>query len=121
MADASVFERVTGWFRSTPRWIGDASLTAVFAVVGLLSTGGPLAEGAAIYKPRDWFAYVCITVAIAPFLVLRRWPFAVMVVSALGVVVLSASGYREGLLPTFLLLACWTVGVQCSGRLVVLA
>lgn len=99
----------------------DLVLGAAFVLLGLLSTTGTEGRPGVVYEPRDATAYLFILASTAPYLVRRRYPLPVFVVSAGATTALSVSGYNEGVIPLLLLIGAYTVGAHRPLREAVLA
>ena len=102
--------------RRADPWMLDAILATAFVVLALI---GHLARtGGAGVRFRDTDALsVLMTLAVAlPYFVRRRAPLAVLLISELGVLVLTVREYRTGATPFILLIGVYTVAAWCPAR-----
>jgi signal transduction histidine kinase len=94
----------------------DAILATAFVVLALI---GHLAStgGAGVHFRDSDALSVFMTLAVAlPYYVRRRAPLAVLLISEIGVVVLTAREYRTGATPFILLIGVYTVAAWCPAR-----
>jgi signal transduction histidine kinase len=107
--------RTTAVAARVPPWAIDAVVGVVLMAVGLLST----ATADPGNRERDGLAVALVLAATLPYVVRRRAPLPVFVVTALAVAALMLRQYEEGALPLILLLGAYTVGSECPAREVV--
>jgi signal transduction histidine kinase len=94
----------------------DAILATAFVVLALI---GHLAStgGAGVHFRDSDALSVFMTLAVAlPYYVRRRAPLAVLLISEIGVVALTAREYRTGATPFILLIGVYTVAAWCPAR-----
>lgn len=99
--------------RSLPGWIFDVAFVVVGGGLAVASAfGTDVVSGPT--KGRDLLFYVLLALIILPFLVRRRFPFSVFLVTSMSLVLYSFMGYKEGAVPMMVLVAMFTVGSRCS-------
>jgi signal transduction histidine kinase len=109
------FARLSRFASGSNPWAIDAVLATLFVIVGLVTTGD--GQSNEDLRDRDALGVALVLATTVPFYVRRRAPLAVLVVSGSAVVTSSAIGYFEGVLPTFVLFASYTVGAHCTLRI----
>jgi signal transduction histidine kinase len=100
--------------------IVDAVVGTVFVVCGVASVWS---EPTAVrqVEPTDGWTILFMLVATVPYVVRRRYPFPVFLVSSLGVTLLVTFDYFEGVAPAILLFGAYTVGAWCTPRVITVA
>jgi signal transduction histidine kinase len=111
-----VLSRLVNRFRTANPWVLDAVLTAVWLIVGLITTSGNGQYNAKEIHHRDTWAIVLMLGIVLPYLLRRRFPLTVLLVSGTLVTIYVASKYNEGGLPTLIIVGAYTVGAWCSTR-----
>ncbi len=107
-------QRLSAWYRGLNPFVVDAVLTAVLVVLGFVSTSGRGTIAKADFRARDALNVILILAATLPFLVRRRAPLLVLVVTATAVVLISGRGYNEGLTPLFVMLAAGSLAANST-------
>jgi signal transduction histidine kinase len=107
--------------RTLPVWVLDAVLATGLLVVALVSVNVEPINADLDYEPIDGLAYALILAITLPYYFRRRAPFAVFVVSTVGLVAYFSQAYHEGGLPTTLLVGIYTVGAYEPPRRIVAA
>ena len=112
-------DRLTTATRAHPAAV-DATWAVTFVLLAFASTvdGASGGQTTPATEPGGVALLLC---ASLPFLVRRKAPVTVFVVSALAVLVLSGIGYFEGATPLIPLLGAYTVGARCRPRVAVAA
>ncbi len=91
----------------------DPFLAAVFLAAAVASTAATHAGTPDVpYEPRNAFAFTLIVLSTVPYAARRRAPLPVFIVATTALVVLSANGYAEGVLPLVALVGAYTVGAH---------
>jgi signal transduction histidine kinase len=102
--------------RKTNTWVVDAVLATVFVV---LVVGGHFAastpSGVEYRDPDAFSVLLCLVVAV-PYYFRRHKPLPVLLISAVGVVLLTIRDYQTGAAPTVLLIGVYTVAAWCDAR-----
>jgi signal transduction histidine kinase len=102
--------------RRADPWMLDAILATAFVVLALIghlaSTGGAGVH----YRDTDALSVLMTLTVALPYYVRRRAPLAVLLISEIAVVVLTAREYRTGATPFILLIGVYTVAAWCPAR-----
>jgi len=98
----------------------DAVVGVVFVVLGVASVW-PVPTDVRQVEPTDGWTILFMVIATAPYVVRRRYPFPVFLVSSLGVTLLVTFNYFEGIAPAVLLVGAYTVGAWCTPRIIAAA
>ncbi len=106
--------------RELPEWVLDVVIVVVGGGITVASAVGPTPANR-VYEDPDPLSYVLIAAVVLPYLVRRRYPFAVFMVSTTALVLHVTLGYNEAALPSMLLIGIYTVGGRCPPRLMVAA
>ena len=107
------------WFTAHPALV-DAAWGTAFVVAAFVSASGDHAtEGDSL--TGDALGVALLLIATVPYFFRRKSPVAVFAISTAAVVVISALGYFEGIIPMVILLGAYTVGARCPTRVVVIA
>ena len=97
-------------------WTIDALLATVFlvlAVVGLFAATG---NADAQYRDPDAVSVLLTLLVAVPYYFRRHGPLVVLVLSEIGVVLLTARDDQTGATPSLLLIGVYTLGAWASGR-----
>ncbi|RIK10588.1 MAG: two-component sensor histidine kinase [Acidobacteria bacterium] len=111
--------------RGLPGWIFDVAIVVIGGGIAVPSAfGTDLSSGVA--KGHDLVFYTLLALIVLPFLVRRRFPLSVFLVTSMALVLYSFLGYTEGALPMMVLVGMYTVGSRCppgqmAAALVILA
>ncbi len=91
----------------------DPVLAVVFLLAGLSSTAAiDAGDRTHPYEPRNALAFALILCSTVPYALRRRAPLPVFTFSTAALVILSANGYAEGVLPLVALVGAYTVGAH---------
>jgi signal transduction histidine kinase len=113
---ATTVQRVRAWARALPVWVLDAVIATGMVVAGFASALSDPPSNVGDMEPLDPAGYLLIACITVPYYLRRRHPLEVFTVSALGLVVFTASGYYEGVLPIVVLVGIYAVGAWCPPR-----
>lgn len=108
----SVVQRWWDRMKTLPSWVVDGAIVLVAGAVTLASILGPT-PGNRVYEDPDALSYLLAATVVLPYLLRRRFPFTVFVVSTTALVVYVSLGYNEGALPSMPLVGMYTIGGRC--------
>lgn len=98
--------------RQLPAWVFDFAIVVIGGGITVPSAfGTDLVSG--VSKAHGLVFYLLLALIVLPFLLRRRFPFAVFVVTSMSLVLYSFLGYTEGALPMIVLVGMYTVGSRC--------
>jgi signal transduction histidine kinase len=120
-----IVERAQGWWTrvrtALPMWVLDAVLATGLLVMALATVTADPVDTDVVYEPLDGWAYLLVLATTLPYYLRRRAPFAVFVVSTVGLITHAGLGYHEGGLPVVVLVGIYTVGAYRPPRLIAAA
>jgi signal transduction histidine kinase len=102
--------------RRTNPWVIDALLATAFLVLVLVGHFAATGTARVEYRDADVLSVLLTIGVAAPYYFRRHAPLAVLLISELGVVVLTVRDYQTGATPTVLLVGLYTVAAWCSAR-----
>lgn len=98
-------------------WVLDSALAVLLLLGAILTTSAP----SHISRPPDTTMYVLAFLAAAPFVLRRRAPLAVLLITSAPVMALIVLGYSTALVGAGLFLAAYTVAAWSSMRATLVA
>jgi len=114
-----VVDRLTQFGRrlqSTNLWVIDGVLATAFLALVLVGHFATSGRAGVDYHDPDVLSVLACLAAAVPYYFRRHAPLAVLLISEIGVVVLTVGDYRTGAAPTVLFVGVYTVAVWSPRR-----
>ena len=100
---------LTGRLRRTNTWVIDGVLATAFLVLVMVGHFSATGSAGVVYRDPDALSVLMSLCVAVPYYFRRHAPLAVLLISEVGVVVLTTREYQTGAAPSVLLVGVYTV------------
>jgi signal transduction histidine kinase len=107
---------LTGRLRRTNTWVIDGLMATAFLVLVLVGHFSATGNAGAVYRDPDALSVLMSLCVAVPYYFRRHASLAVLLISEVGVVVLTVREYQTGAAPSVLLVGVYTVAAWSPAR-----